>query len=180
MAPCQYVFTSFWMGEWSSLAVWDRHFTKHKRSEGGWRDGKKVKQTFNRCCILNQIKTAPFDRQAERRTTEVTVVLPSLLVIVRIPFSARIQHCKIDGFRTLRKNTVENNERYANLYTPRAYIVLYSTDLKNMRMLPVWRRKKKDKFSMNFFHDLLEIPDWEKDIVLLSYVHIYIYTCCSQ
>lgn len=33
---------------------------------------------------------------------------------------------------------------------------------------------------MNFFHDLLEIPDWEKDIVLLSYVHIYIYTCCSQ
>lgn len=33
---------------------------------------------------------------------------------------------------------------------------------------------------MNFFHDLLEIPDWEKDIVLLSYVHIYIYACCSQ
>ena len=55
------------------------------------------------------IKTAPFDRLAVRRTTEATVVLPSLLVIVRMPSNARIQHCKIDGFGTLRKNTVENN-----------------------------------------------------------------------
>lgn len=44
-----------------------------------------------------------------------------------------------------------------------------------MRLLPVWRRKK-DEFDMNFFHGLLEIPDWEKRHRLITiHTHLYIY-----
>lgn len=90
-----------------------------------WRDGTDILQNTRGQKVADEMerkwsqrliaavhlnKTVPFDRQAERRTTKVTVVLRSLLVIVRIPFSARIQHYEIHGSWTLRKSTVENNE----------------------------------------------------------------------
>lgn len=144
-----------------------------------WRDGTDILQNTRGQKVADEMErkwsqrliaavhlneTVPFDRQAERRTTKETVVLRSLLVIVRIPFSARIQHYEIHGSWTLRAKALwrTTNPRQS-LYTPRARIVSYSTDLK-MRLLPVWRRKK-DEFDMNFFHGLLEIPDWEKDTV---------------
>lgn len=187
MERCQYACVSSWMEEWSSQAGWGRHFTKHRRSGGGWRGGKKVKSTCNRMLlsIVEPIRILIQNSAIRAGDSAGWTIEPKLQERnCRVAFSTRrsannIQnYSKIDGFLmwTLSKDIVRNAARACEHRTH--HLVSNSTDLK-MRMLPVWRRKW-DKFDMNFFHGRVEIPDAEKT-PLYSHTYIYFkYIYCSR